>query len=365
MDGCIYLWRYTGRAPGWRCAVALHLKGGRSGGAWRGRAEADEDLAAYAYCDEGVDASDAYDPDQEYGAVYGRQAQARRHAPPHDKRYPRSAQQPSGSRYSHQPPVYTNTKDMRDKVWAASSAKGTVGTDSGGKVEGAECGQGLESESEASEAWAQKETSFMKRRRDEELALVSEMGGDLSVLSKDKTGLRTREWDNSMEAMRRDTLHPDAAFVAHKERKRREQDDLIQAAGGSLDKCFVPPEAKLNVFQRDMLARAAEVEAHPGQEEFISMKDRKKKQEEDLVKSFGGNLSDMTSRDSTKLLHQDWDDDAAGTTLPTFKERKEMAEQEALASFGGGLDKCMAKRESALEREKRLSKFNRNKNKDR
>lgn len=107
-----------------------------------------------------------------------------------------------------------------------------------------------------------------------------------------------------------------------------------------------------------MLARAADA---PG--EFISTKARKQQQEQDLIKSFGGNLSEMSSRDRTKLQDREWDDAPEGKTLPTFKERKKKEEEEALRAFGGALDNCMAKHESALEREKRLSKFNRKKKK--
>ena len=48
-----------------RVRAALHLVGGRGGGAWQGRADADDRRAAeYMLQDDG------YDPDEEYGAGY-------------------------------------------------------------------------------------------------------------------------------------------------------------------------------------------------------------------------------------------------------------------------------------------------------
>lgn len=313
--------------------LALHLVGGRGGGAWRGRAEADEDRAAeYDYGLNG-DAGDGFDPDEEYGGGYGA-----------TKEYGRYAKQ-----YAME-----KAQDLHDNTWAASDPRDTASADGAGEV--ALVQSESDAEDDSGSEWAEKETMFMKRRREEETALVGAMGGDLSMLAKNKHGLKTRDWDRTFEEMKRDTLDPDGKFVPHKERKRREEDAQVLAAGGGLDKCFLKPQP--NVFERDMLARAADA---PG--EFISTKARKQQQEQDLIKSFGGNLSEMSSRDRTKLQDREWDDAPEGKTLPTFKERKKKEEEEALRAFGGALDNCMAKHESALEREKRLSKFNRKKKK--
>ena len=206
-----------------------------------------------------------------------------------------------------------------------------------------------EDEDEESESWTVQETQSVRKRREEDENAVKDFGGDLAVACKDnKQGLKTREWDKNRRF--------DEQFVSHAQKRELQEEAQIQAAGGGLDSCFV--QAKPSVFERDK--REWEAVGDDGGD-FISGKERKKREEEALMISFGGDLSAMSSRDNTHLRKQSWErevGDAASTPahFVPLAERKRREEDAALRSFGGGLDTCV-KRESTLEREKREFKL--------
>ncbi len=205
------------------------------------------------------------------------------------------------------------------------------------------------SEYEESVPWAERDTTYMKMRREEEERLVSEFGGDLSVLAKDTHKLRHRRWDDAANT----------TLVSHADRKRREEAENVKAAGGELGSVFAKP--KPNAFQRDML----EWQAAGLDKGYISVKERRQQQELDAAKAFGEHVETASISDKIKLRQQEWDMQQGSTTdafIPA-QERKRLAEARAAKEFGGELGSCMApsKNRSKLEREKLNSPYRRKK----
>lgn len=205
------------------------------------------------------------------------------------------------------------------------------------------------SEYEESVPWAERDTTYMKMRREEEERLVSEFGGDLSVLAKDTHKLRRRRWDDTANM----------TLVSHAERKRREEAENVKAAGGELGSVFAKP--KPNAFQRDML----EWQAAGLDKGYISAKERRQLQELEAAKAFGEHIETASISDKIKLRQQEWDMQQCSTTedfIPA-KERKRLAEARAAQEFGGELGSCLAtsKNLSKLEREKLSSRYRRKK----
>jgi len=205
------------------------------------------------------------------------------------------------------------------------------------------------SEYEESVPWAERDTTYMKMRREEEERLVSEFGGDLSVLAKDTHKLRRRRWDDTANT----------TLVSHAARKRREEAEKVKAAGGELGSVFAKP--KPNAFQRDML----EWQAAGLDKGYISAKERRQSQELDAAKAFGEHIETASISDKIKLRQQEWDMQQGSTTeafIPT-KERKRLAEARAAQEFGGELGSCLltSKNLSKLEREKLNSRYRRKK----
>jgi hypothetical protein len=272
-----------------RVQPALHLVGGRGGGAWRGRADADEERAE-EYGREGD-----YDPDEEYGAGYVR---------------------------------VTN-----DPGWSP------VGE--GDDVDGRQAD--TDSDDSDSDAWAVKETTPMRRRREEDQRLVGEIGGDLSVLTIDGHKLKPRKWEPKEPVQ----------VISHVERKRREEEQEVLAAGGTLiaDDFFAKPKPSWNEREKAQW-QAANLDSG-----FVSAKELKKKEEQDLISKFGGDLAAMTSRDKSRLKTRAWEHDNLDVNTDkdflSAKERKKKAEEALVKEFGGGLD-SVVKSESSLEREKRI-----------
>jgi len=199
--------------------------------------------------------------------------------------------------------------------------------------------------------WAERETTFRKMRREEEGRLVSEFGGDLSVLPKGQHGLRRRLYDDTANT----------TLVSHAARKRREEAASVKAAGGNLDSVLGGKQKKLNAFQRDMLEWQA-----AGQDRgYISAQERRRHQEEVAAIAFGENKPAVAISDKIKSRQQEWDMQQ-GNTCEAFvpaKERKKRTEERAAQEFGGELGSCTTKHLSALEREKLNSPFRRKKKK--
>lgn len=282
---------------GWsEAAVRLlsALRGGRGGGAWRGRADADEERADQ-YGGEGD-----YDPDEEYGAGYGR--------------------------------VINN--------------QGLTPVGEGNEVNGRQTDTGTDSDDSDSDAWAVKENAPMRRRRQEDERLVETLGGDLSVLTIDGHKLKPRKWE----------LREPVEVLSHVERKKREDEEEVLAAGGALgaENYFAKPKPSWNEREK------AEWQAANLESGFVSAKELKKKEEQDLINKFGGDLAGMTSRDKSHLRTQAWEhDNLDASTNQDFlsaKERKKKAEEALVKQFGGGLGGCSVKSESSLEREKRMAR---------
>jgi len=210
---------------------------------------------------------------------------------------------------------------------------------------------GESEEDESSESWTVQEPLIVRKRRQEEENAVKEFGGDLGVLGSGAKGLRAKDWDTS--AATNEQLR--SQFVSHAAKKALEQEALIAAAGGGLGACFAG--ARPSVFERDKREWDA---AGSGRSDFISAKERKKQEEDALRMSFGGDLSAMSARDKTHLRKQSWEQadstGGAGIQFVSAAERKRREEEEALKAFGGGLENCV-RHEPALEREKREFKL--------
>jgi hypothetical protein len=300
----------------------LRLWGGRGGGAWRGRAEEEEE-------ERWAGGAGAYDPDEEYGANvgYGQQRRSTSPTSPHaveEERRSLSTGRSSTSRVEDSASEQRYDPDPGDDLIP-------------------------QSEAHSQEDWARRETSFMQRRREEEQYLKRQFGGDLSTLSKSGHKLREREWDR-WDAVRRDsTLDPHSHVVTIAEKKRREEDARMLAAGGGLEKLAMP---RPSVLDRERAAFVPDDLAVPSAE-------RKKQAEDDkLIREFGGGLSEMPVPGPPALRPLAGDADLTKPAAISRAERRRKQEAEALAAFGGGLD-SLVKRESELEKAKRLSKWGR------
>ena len=299
----------------------LRLWGGRGGGAWRGRAEKEEEEERWA-------GAGAYDPDEEYGANVG-YGQQRRYMSP------------------------TSPYACEEERRSLSSGQSSIRVEESASEQRHDPDPGddlvPQSEADSQEEWARPETSFMQRRREEEQYLKRQFGGDLSTLSKSGHKLREREWDR-WDAVRRDsTLDPHSHVVTIAEKKRREEDARMLAAGGGLEKLVMP---RPSVLERERAAFVPDDLAVPSAE-------RKKQAEDDkLIREFGGGLSEMPAPGPPALRPLVGDADLTKPAAISRAERRRKQEAEALAAFGGGLD-SLVKRESELEKAKRLSKWGR------
>ena len=183
----------------------------------------------------------------------------------------------------------------------------------------------------------------MRRRREEDQRLVGEIGGDLSVLTIDGHKLKPRKWEPKEPVQ----------VISHVERKRREEEHEVLAAGGTLiaDDFFAKPKPSWNEREKAQW-QAANLDSG-----FVSAKELKKKEEQDLISKFGGDLAAMTSRDKSRLKTRAWEHDNLDVNTDkdflSAKERKKKAEEALVKEFGGGLD-SVVKSESSLEREKRI-----------
>ena len=121
------------------------------------------------------------------------------------------------------------------------------------------------------------------------------------------------------------------------------------AAGGGLEKLAMP---RPSVLDRERAAFVPDDLAVPSAE-------RKKQAEDDkLTREFGGGLSEMPVPGPPALRPLAGDADLTKPAAISRAERRRKQEAEALAAFGGGLD-SLVKRESELEKAKRLSKWGR------
>jgi hypothetical protein len=109
----------------------------------------------------------------------------------------------------------------------------------------------------------------MRRRREEDQRLVGEIGGDLSVLTIDGHKLKPRKWEPKEPVQ----------VISHIERKRREEEQEVLAAGGTLiaDDFFAKPKPSWNEREKAQW-QAANLDSG-----FVSAKELKKKEEQDLI----------------------------------------------------------------------------------
>ncbi len=232
----------------------------------------------------------------------------------------------------------TRDPDDDDLIrYASGSARGATLHEPAGESE----------DDESSESWTVQEHGTVRKRRQEEENAVKEFGGDLSALGSGARGLKAQEWDASAAA------NEHVQFISHAEKKALEEEALIAAAGGGLGACFA--EARPSGFERDKREWEA---SGAGSRDFISVKERKKQEEDALLQSFGGDLSAMSARDKTHLRKQSWEraDSTADIQVISAAERRRREEEEALRTFGGGLENCV-RHETAIEREQREFKL--------